>query len=88
MSLEFGTNCRSFAVVPDAELSHEVRKKAKLVRVIVCATESVIENINYRQKSTGMHLSVIENENETCATILRFLIIFAKILHRITLILI
>lgn len=41
MSLEFGTNCRSFADVPDAEFSHEVRKKAKLVRVIVCATESV-----------------------------------------------
>lgn len=55
MSLEFGTNCRSFADVPDAEFSHEVRKMAKLVKVIVCATESVIENRNCCQKSIGGH---------------------------------
>lgn len=66
MSLEFGTNCRSFADVPDAEFNHEVRKKAKLVRVIVCATESVIENRNCRQTSVGRHLSIIEWKLNLC----------------------
>lgn len=56
MSLEFGT-IRAFADIPDVEFNHEVRKKAKLVRVIVCATESVIENRNCRQKSIEKHLN-------------------------------
>lgn len=87
MSLEFGTNCRSFADVPDAEFSHEVRKKAKLVRVIVCATESAIANRNSRQTGVRRHLSIIEWKLNLCnylalSNCLRFLIVFAKVLRR------